>query len=335
MPRARSTDWTPTLASFTMATLPDLRCVSQDLFLPAQHRPEGGPVPSLAPPTTAAGNVVLILSCPDRPGIVHAVSGFLAQRGGNILESQQFGDRLSGRFFMRIDAELPGPGDVATLRVQFAPVAEEFEMRFKLWDATAPYRTLIMVSRHLHCLNDLLFRTSTGSLQIEVPAVVSNHRDAEALAASYGVPFHHVPVAPDTKGRAEERLMELVEELDIHLVVLARYMQVLSDDLCRRLSGRAINIHHSFLPSFKGARPYHQAFDRGVKLVGTTAHYVTSDLDEGPIIEQDVMRVDHGYDQDHLVSAGRDVEAQVLSRAVRWHAQSRVLLNGSRTVVFR
>ena len=171
-------------------------------------------------------------------------------------------------------------------------------MRFELWDATAPYRTLIMVSKHLHCLNDLLFRASTGSLQIEIPAVVSNHPDAGALAASYGVPFHHVPVTPDTKPEAEAELMRLVDSYDVHLVVLARYMQVLSDDLCRKLSGRAINIHHSFLPSFKGAKPYHQAFDRGVKLVGATAHYVTGDLDEGPIIEQDVMRVDHGYDQD-------------------------------------
>ena len=292
-------------------------------------------MPSLAPPTTAAGAVVLILSCPARPGIVHAVSGFLVERGGNIHESQQFGDPLSGRFFMRLDVEIPGRLDVAALRAEFAAVAERFEMRFELWDARAPYRTLIMVSKQLHCLNDLLFRTSTGSLQIEVPAVVSNHPDAAAMAASYGVPFHHIPVTPDTKLQAEGQLLDLVRDLDVHLVVLARYMQVLSDGLCRELSGRAINIHHSFLPSFKGARPYHQAFDRGVKLVGATAHYVTSDLDEGPIIEQDVMRVDHGYDQDQLVSAGRDVEAQVLSRAVRWHAQSRVLLNGNRTVVFR
>jgi formyltetrahydrofolate deformylase len=292
-------------------------------------------VPSLATPATAAGDYVLILSCPDRPGIVHAVSGFLVARGGNIVESQQFGDRLTSRFFMRIDFEVPGETDAVAMRKEFAPVAAEFEMRFELWDAAAPYRTLIMVSKHLHCLNDLLFRASTGSLQIEIPAVVSNHPDAGALAASYGVPFHHVPVTPGTKPDAEAELMRLVESYDVDLVVLARYMQVLSDDLCRKLSGRAINIHHSFLPSFKGAKPYHQAFDRGVKLVGATAHYVTGDLDEGPIIEQDVMRVDHGYDQDQLVSAGRDVEAQVLSRAVRWHSQSRVLLNGSRTVVFR
>ena len=278
---------------------------------------------------------VLILSCPDRPGIVHAVTGFLVERGANITESQQFGDPLSGRFFMRIAVEVPGQVEESTLRAEFAPVAEEFEMRFEVHDATAPYRTLILVSKDLHCLNDLLFRTSTGSLGIEVPAIVSNHPDAAAMAASYGVPFHHIPVTPDTKAEAEARLLELVGELDVHLVVLARYMQILSDGLCRELAGRAINIHHSFLPSFKGARPYHQAFDRGVKLVGATAHYVTGDLDEGPIIEQDVIRVDHGYDQAQLVSAGRDVEAQVLSRAVRWHAQSRVLLSGHRTVVFR
>ena len=286
-----------------------------------------------------AGDFVLVLSCPDRPGIVHAVSGFLVRHGGNILESQQFGDQLTDRFFMRIDfvvSALDGPGvGAAELRADFASVAGEFGMDFDLWDAAAPYRTLIMVSKHLHCLNDLLFRASTRSLQIEIPAVVSNHPDAGPLVRSYGLDFHHVPVTPDTKPRAEAQLMELVDGLDVHLVVLARYMQVLSDGLCRQLSGRAINIHHSFLPSFKGARPYHQAFDRGVKLVGATAHYVTGDLDEGPIIEQDVMRVDHGYDQDQLVSAGRDVEAQVLSRAVRWHSQSRVLLNGSRTVVFR
>ena len=208
-------------------------------------------------------------------------------------------------------------------------------MHFELWAADAPYRTLIMVSKHLHCLNDLLFRASTGAVQIDIPAVVSNHPDAGPLVRSYGIDFHHVPVTSATKSDAEDQLMEIVDSTGSDLVVLARYMQVLSDDLCRRLSGRAINIHHSFLPSFKGARPYHQAFDRGVKLVGATAHYVTADLDEGPIIEQDVLRVDHGYDQDQLVAAGRDVEAQVLSRAVRWHAQSRVLLNGDRTVVFR
>jgi formyltetrahydrofolate deformylase len=281
------------------------------------------------------GDFVLILSCPDRPGIVHAVSGFLVEHGGNIVESQQFGDALTDRFFMRIGFTTGDGHDAGSLHADFDAVAQRFGMDYELWSAQAPYRTLLMVSKHLHCLNDLLFRASTGALQVEIPVVVSNHRDAEPLVRSYGLDFLHLPVTPDTKAEAEQRLLEVVEETGTHLVVLARYMQVLSDDLCRQLSGRAINIHHSFLPSFKGARPYHQAFDRGVKLVGATAHYVTADLDEGPIIEQDVIRVDHTYDQDQLVAAGRDVEAQVLSRAVRWHTQSRVLLNGERTVVFR
>ena len=284
---------------------------------------------------TGTGTYVMVLSCPDRPGIVHAVAGFLVERGGNILESQQYGDRQSGRFFMRIEVAIPGAPPVEVLRREFAPVGERFSMRAEIHDAAAPYRTLVLVSQHLHCLNDLLFRTSTGSLQIEIPAIVSNHTDAEPLAASYGIPFHHLPVTADTKGEAEARLLQLVDELQIDLIVLARYMQILSDEVCRRLDGRVINIHHSFLPSFKGARPYHQAFDRGVKLVGATAHYVTPDLDEGPIIEQDVTRVDHTLSADQLVTAGQDVEAQVLSRAVRWHSQSRVLLNGDRTVVFR
>ena len=282
-----------------------------------------------------AGDFVLVLDCPDQPGIVHAVSGFLVRHGGNILESQQYGDQFTGRFFMRIDFATEGAVRVEDLRSEFAEVAARFRMRFELWDAKAPYRTLIMVSKHLHCLNDLLFRHSTGALQIDIPVVVSNHPDAEQLVRSYGLDFAHVPVTPDTKPAAEAELVRLVKEHDVDLVVLARYMQVLSDELCRELSGRAINIHHSFLPSFKGAKPYHQAYDRGVKLVGATAHYVTGDLDEGPIIEQDVMRVDHNHTQEQLVAAGRDVEAQVLSRAVRWHSESRVLLNGHRTVVFR
>jgi formyltetrahydrofolate deformylase len=289
--------------------------------------------------TAPAGDYVLILTCPDRPGVVHAVSGFLVRHGGNIIESQQFGDRLTGRFFMRVGFVVPGTGTeqigVDELRRDFADVAAEFDMTFELWQARAPYRTLIMVSKHLHCLNDLLFRYSTGSLQIEIPVVVSNHLDAEPLVRAHGLEFVHVPVTPETKPRAEDQLRELVEKHGVHLVVLARYMQVLSDGLSAELSGRAINIHHSFLPSFKGAKPYHQAFDRGVKLVGATAHYVTAELDEGPIIEQDVIRVDHSYNEEQLVTAGRDVEAQVLSRAVRWHAESRVLPNGHRTVVFR
>ena len=297
----------------------------------------------VTPPSANAGppsgDFVLALDCPDRPGIVHAVSGFLVQHGGNIVESQQFGDRLNGRFFMRIDFTMtPEIGERPTaeqLRSDFDEVARRYEMTYELWDAEAPYRTLIMVSKHLHCLNDLLFRHSTGSLHVDLPVIVSNHRDAEPLVRSYGLEFRHIPVTAATKADAEAELLALHEALDSHLVVLARYMQVLSDDVCRRLSGQAINIHHSFLPSFKGAKPYHQAFDRGVKLIGATAHYVTADLDEGPIIEQDVIRVDHNHDQDQLVAAGRDVEAAVLSRAVRWHSESRVRLDGHRTVVFR
>ncbi len=286
-------------------------------------------------PNEPVGDYVLTLSCEDRPGIVHAVTSFLMQHGGNIMESQQFGDQQAGRFFMRIDFEISDPVSADGLRDGFAATAAEFEMDFELWSASAPYRTLIMVSKQLHCLNDLLFRHSTGDLQIDVVGVVSNHLDAEPLVKAHGLQFHHVPVTPETKADAEAQLMQLVDDHGVHLVVLARYMQILSDGLCRRLSGRAINIHHSFLPSFKGAKPYHAAFERGVKLVGATAHYVTHDLDEGPIIEQDVTRVDHTHSPEQLVAAGRDVEAAVLARAVRWHSQTRVLLHGNRTVVFR
>jgi formyltetrahydrofolate deformylase len=293
-----------------------------------------------SPAGSSAGGYVLTLVCPDRPGIVHAVSGFLVGHGGNIVESQQFSDLAEDRFFLRVKFAVDDPssadGDLLdVLRKAFAPVAERFDMTWNLWEATAPYRTLILVSKFSHCLNDLLFRWSKQALQVDVVGVVSNHLDCEPLARSYDVPYHHIPVTPSTKADAEARMLSLVDSLDVHLVVLARYMQVLSDDTCRALEGRAINIHHSFLPSFKGARPYHQAFDRGVKLVGATAHYVTADLDEGPIIEQDVMRVDHRYGPTELAAAGRDVESQVLSRAVRWHAESRVLLNGHKTVVFR
>ena len=291
-------------------------------------------------PSTSPPSFVLTLLCPDRAGIVHAVTGLLVQWHGNILESQQFGDLAESRFFMRVKFAVDDPGQsgedlLASLREEFAPVAERFEMDWNLWEAAAPYRTLILVSKFSHCLNDLLFRSSRQALQIDVAGVVSNHPDCEPMAKSYGVPYHHIPVTPETKAAAEAEMLALVDSLDVHLVVLARYMQVLSDDMCRALEGRAINIHHSLLPSFKGARPYHQAFDRGVKLVGATAHYVTGDLDEGPIIEQDVMRVTHAYDAAELAAAGRDVESQVLSRAVRWHSETRVLLNGSKTVVFR
>jgi formyltetrahydrofolate deformylase len=277
---------------------------------------------------------VLTLTCPEAPGIVFAVSGFVMEHGGNISASHQFDDRLTDRFFMRVQFRLDGT-NVEDLRRKFAPVARQFAMAWQLYDVRTPTRTLLMVSRFGHCLNDLLFRTQTGTLNIEIPAIVSNHRDFEAVAEANGIPFHHLPVTPDTKLEAEARLLELVDGLDVDLVVLARYMQVLSDELCGKLEGRAINIHHSFLPSFKGAKPYHQAHARGVKLVGATAHYVTAELDEGPIIEQDVVRVDHSLDPAAMTSAGRDVEAQVLARAVRWHSEHRVLLDRTHTVVFR
>lgn len=290
-----------------------------------------------SPPTSASGATethwVLTLSCPDRPGIVHAVAGLLAEHGGNITESQQFGDPLSGLFFMRVQVTSTATYD--ELAAALERVSAEFTLTWSLDVAGRPVRTLVMGSTAAHCLNDLAFRQRSENLPIDVVAVVSNHTALEPLAAFYGIPFHHVPVTAATKADAEARLLALVEELDVELVVLARYMQILSDDLCRRLSGRIINIHHSFLPSFKGARPYAQAHDRGVKLIGATAHYVTGDLDEGPIIEQDVERVDHTRGVEDLVALGQDVERRALARAVRWHAEHRVLLDGRRTIVFR
>ena len=279
---------------------------------------------------------VLTIACPDRPGIVFAVASFLVHSSANILESQQHDDRENQRFFMRVHFEVYDDAmTLDRLRAGFEPVAASAQMTWEMWAADAKYRTLILVSREGHCLNDLLYRQSTGALPIEIPAIVSNHTHLEPLAKSFGVPFHHIPVTPETKPDAEAQLLALVESLDVHLVVLARYMQIVSDEACAALAGRAINIHHSFLPSFKGARPYQQAYERGVKLIGATAHYVSPDLDEGPIIEQDVIRVEHSMSSAQLVAAGRDVESQVLVRAVRWHAQTRVLLNGNRTVVFR
>jgi len=290
-----------------------------------------------SPSTSASGATethwVLTLSCPDRPGIVHAVAGLLAEHGGNITESQQFGDPLSGLFFMRVQVTSTATYD--ELAAALERVSAEFTLTWSLDVAGRPVRTLVMGSTAAHCLNDLAFRQRSENLPIDVVAVVSNHTVLEPLAAFYGIPFHHVPVTAATKAGAEARLLALVEELDVELVVLARYMQILSDDLCRRLSGRVINIHHSFLPSFKGARPYAQAHDRGVKLIGATAHYVTGDLDEGPIIEQDVERVDHTRGVEDLVALGQDVERRALARAVRWHAEHRVLLDGHRTIVFR
>ncbi len=288
----------------------------------------------MAPRPPAGQEYVLTLTCPEAPGIVYAVSRFVMEHGGNINASHQFDDRLTDTFFMRVQFRAQGVS-VETLRQEFAAVGSEFTMAWQLHDVSTPTRALLMVSKFGHCLNDLLFRTSTGALNIEIPAIVSNHRDFESVAEANQIPFFHVPVTAETKPEAEARLLELVDTLDVDLVVLARYMQVLSNDLCTKLEGRAINIHHSFLPSFKGAKPYHQAHARGVKLIGATAHYVTPDLDEGPIIEQDVDRVDHSLDPAEMTAAGRDVEAQVLARAIRWHSEHRVLLHRNRTVVFR
>ena len=283
-------------------------------------------------------NYILTLSCPDRPGIVHAVTGFLAQHDLNIVDSSQFGDPTSKRFFLRIHFAPASKDKQATgldqLKQAFDPIAQEHNMNFQLWPVSQKPRVLIMVSKIGHCLNDLLFRQSTGQLNIDVPVIVSNHPDYAPLAATYKVPFVHLPVTPETKREQEERVLELVQEHKVDLVVLARYMQVLSPLLCEVMSGKIINIHHSFLPSFKGAKPYHQAFERGVKIVGATAHFVTSDLDEGPIIEQDVVRVNHAMSPKELTHAGSTVESNVLARAVKNVTERRVLLNGHKTVVF-
>ena len=277
---------------------------------------------------------VLTLSCPDRPGIVHAVSGFLLERGGNIEEAAQYNDHGTGLFFMRVQFAC-GQLTRDDLDTQLKFFAEPFRMVWQLHATAQPMRTVILVSKEGHCLNDLLFRWKSGLLPLDIKAIISNHRDFYQLAASYNVPFHHIPVTAASKAQGEARQLEIIEAEGAELVVLARYMQILSDDLCRKLAGRAINIHHSFLPSFKGARPYHQAHDRGVKLVGATAHYVTAELDEGPIIEQDVARADHGKTVEDLTAMGRDTESQVLARAVKWHSEHRVLLNGHKTVIFK
>jgi len=279
---------------------------------------------------------ILKLSCPDRAGIVHAVTGILLQAEGNIISSAQYGDADHRRFFMRIEFE--SATALETLRAAFAPLAATHTMDWELVDAATKTRVLILVSKFGHCLNDILFRVATQHLPIEVVAIASNHRDYYQLAASHNVAFHHLPLlnaSPEQKAAQEQKIKDIVTEQGVELVVLARYMQILSTDLCEFLNGRAINIHHSFLPGFKGARPYHQAFERGVKLIGATAHYVTSDLDEGPIIEQEVARIDHAQAPEQLAAVGRDMECVALARAIQWHAEHRVLLNGKRTVVFR
>ncbi|HYH20494.1 MAG TPA: formyltetrahydrofolate deformylase [Azospirillum sp.] len=284
-----------------------------------------------------AAAYILTISCPDTVGIVYAVSGFLAERKCNIIDSAQFGDRSSGLFFLRVhfSAAADSPAK-AELEAAFREVvAAPFAMDWRLHDAMRPQRVLIMVSKFGHCLNDLLYRYRIGYLPIEIPAIVSNHRDFYQLAAWHNIPFHYLPVTNETKAQQEARLLQIVEEEKVDLVVLARYMQVLSPGTCEKLAGRVINIHHSFLPSFKGAKPYHQAHTRGVKLIGATAHYVTENLDEGPIIEQEAERVDHTMTPDDLVAIGRDIENVVLARAVKYHVEHRVLLNGTKTVVFK
>lgn len=277
---------------------------------------------------------ILTLSCPDTTGIVYRVTGVLFDQGCNILDAQQFGDNDSGRFFLRVHFAAPGNVGIDDLRQRFGELAAAFSMDWKIHDASARARIMIMVSKQGHCLNDLLFRVRSGQLKADVAAVVSNHTDYAELAAANGVPFHYLPVTPETKAEQESSVLQLVRDLDIDLVVLARYMQILSPELCSALAGRAINIHHSFLPSFKGARPYYQAHERGVKLIGATAHYVTADLDEGPIIEQGVERVEHTMTVKDLTQVGSDIESRVLARAVRSHVEQRVMLNGHRTVVF-
>jgi formyltetrahydrofolate deformylase len=282
---------------------------------------------------------ILKISCPDRPGIVHAVSQFLFNQTANILDSAQFSDTFTNRFFMRVHfAKTSQELNLQKLQELFKEIGESFQMDWELFDAASKPKVLIMVSKLGHCLNDLLFRTHSGYLPIEIAGIVSNHQDFQNLAAGYKIPFHYMPLSSandERKNEQEEQLLKLIDQEKINLVVLARYMQILSPKVCQKLSGKAINIHHSFLPSFKGAKPYWQAHQRGVKLIGATAHYVTTDLDEGPIIEQGVERVDHAMDPDQLAAVGRDVECMALSRAVRWHAEHRILLNGKSTVVFQ
>ncbi|MFB9651612.1 formyltetrahydrofolate deformylase [Pseudarthrobacter oxydans] len=278
--------------------------------------------------------VILSLSCRDRIGIVHAVSGFLVSHGCNILASQQFDDAAERRFFMRVHVSCPATVSVGDLKRAFLAVASTYEMQWTLVDASDRPKVALLVSKAEHCLNDLLFRWRSGQLKVDFPFIASNHATLQPVADAHGIPFFHIPVTPESKQEAEEHLLALLAEHEVDLTVLARYMQVLSDNLCRELTGKAINIHHSFLPGFKGAKPYHQAFDRGVKLVGATAHYVTAELDEGPIIEQEVLRVGHDYSPAQLAVAGQDAERLALSRAVQWHAEQRILLNGHRTVVF-
>ncbi len=277
---------------------------------------------------------VLTVACNSTRGIVAAIAGFLAEMGCNITDSSQFDDLGTGRFFMRVGFISEKGATRADLASGLKPIAEKFEMETTLHDQSERMRVLLMVSRFGHCLNDLLYRWRIGALPIDIVGVVSNHFDYQKVVVNHDIPFHHIPVTKENKPQAEARIMELVESTGTELIVLARYMQVLSDRMCEKMSGKIINIHHSFLPSFKGANPYKQAYQRGVKLIGATAHYVTADLDEGPIIEQDTVRITHAQSAEDYVSLGRDVEAQVLARAIHAHIHRRVFLNGARTIVF-
>jgi len=287
--------------------------------------------------TSGSNSLIVTLSGPNQPGIVHAITGALLNVNADIAESQQFDSPHSGTFFMRV--QFTTDCTVADTEAAIADVVEQFDMDANVYDAAVKTRTLIMVSKDGRTMNELLFQQHSGTLPVEVPVIVSNHLDLQPMAYFYDVPFVHIPImkhadGTDNKAEAEARLMQIIDQYDIELVVLARYMQILSDDLTRKLDGRAINIHHSFLPSFKGARPYHQAHDRGVKLIGATAHYVTADLDEGPIIEQRVQRVNHALTAQDFVQRGRAVEGATLAQAVQWHTEHRVLLDGDRTVIF-
>ncbi len=297
----------------------------------------GTPLDSMPRPAEPTGEgFILTVDCAESPGIVHAVSEYLLHHGCYILDIKQFGDQLVKHFFMRVHfvAGSDGP-DHAQLQEDFAPLATQWGMNWRLEPKSRRERILIMVSKFEHCLNDLLFRARNGDLPVEIVAVVSNHETHRDLVQWHGIAFHHIPVTAESKPEAEAELLELVDSGRVELVVLARYMQILSDNLTSVLSGRAINIHHSFLPSFKGAKPYHQAYARGVKTVGATAHYVNSELDEGPIIAQQVIEVDHTYGPPELVAVGRDAECKALTSAVRWHAEGRIILSGNRTVVLR
>ena len=280
----------------------------------------------------ALSDIVLTLSCPDRPGIVHEVTKVIVDLEGNIVDSQQFDDPETDRFFMRV--EIHTPRTLPQVRAAFTPLATEYSMQWSVNEVGKKVRTIIMVSKEGHCLSDLLYRHRNLNLPLEVVAVIGNHPDLAPLAQFYDVPFLCIPVTKENKAKAEAELLALIDAENVELVVLARYMQILSDKVCERLQGKVINIHHSFLPSFKGARPYHQAHQRGVKLIGATAHFVTPDLDEGPIIAQEVIPVSHRDSTASMMQKGQDVERRVLAQAVTWYSQRRVLLNGSRTVVF-